>query len=317
MLANISLIYIVSWFLVPCVAHPAGQDEINHFQALSTRHLTERTYNGLRQCNASFKKRGFMSCSENRCATLLRSYRQQLGASSVTSSYGDSKTNALLPQPSFDEPTCSLTPESTIGPYWIRGEFIRPNITDGEEGIPLILDGQLILEVWSCNTLGKYSGVGPGSQPNEAFLRGLQKTDKDGSAQFKTIFPGHYAGRATHIHVLAYNGATILPNSTLAGGYIPRIGQLFFDDDLVEAVEASQPYRSNNAPVTRNSENGIFIAARDGGKYNPVVQYAMLGGRLEDGLSVSVTIGIDLSAHYRADYATLKSHSTAQQDEVT
>lgn len=31
-------------------------------------------------------------------------------------------------------------------------------------------------------------------------LRGVQPTDEDGIATFDTLMPGHYDGRATHIH---------------------------------------------------------------------------------------------------------------------
>lgn len=36
---------------------------------------------------------------------------------------------------------------------------------------------------------------------NRTFLRGLQPTEVDGVAQFRTKFPGHYSSRATHIHI--------------------------------------------------------------------------------------------------------------------
>lgn len=55
---------------------------------------------------------------------------------------------------------------------------------------------------------GVYSGVvqdGNGDTSdkgniNETFLRGVQRTNHDGIVQFLSIFPGHYTGRATHIH---------------------------------------------------------------------------------------------------------------------
>lgn len=31
-------------------------------------------------------------------------------------------------------------------------------------------------------------------------LRGVQPTDENGIASFDSLFPGHYEGRATHIH---------------------------------------------------------------------------------------------------------------------
>lgn len=41
--------------------------------------------------------------------------------------------------------SCILTPETTIGPYWIEGELIRSNLTDGKAGVPLHLELQVII----------------------------------------------------------------------------------------------------------------------------------------------------------------------------
>jgi hypothetical protein len=57
------------------------------------------------------------------------------------------------------------------------------------------------------NQQGVYSGVeASGNGNSEAgnldatFLRGIQKSDEDGVVYFQSVFPGHYTGRATHIH---------------------------------------------------------------------------------------------------------------------
>ena len=56
---------------------------------------------------------------------------------------------------------------------------------------------------------GVYGGVlyypGNGDPNDESIinataLRGVQPTDADGIALFDTLVPGHYAGRATHVH---------------------------------------------------------------------------------------------------------------------
>jgi protocatechuate 3,4-dioxygenase beta subunit len=115
--------------------------------------------------------------------------------------------------------SCVLSPEVTEGPYWVSGEYVRQNITDGQEGVPLTLDIQIIdvdtcepvpetfLEIWHCNSTGVYSGVvarGNGNQDdasnlNKTFLRGIQKSDNDGVVTFNTLFPGHYTGRAVSL----------------------------------------------------------------------------------------------------------------------
>lgn len=67
--------------------------------------------------------------------------------------------------------TCALVPETTVGPYYVTGELIRQDITEGQAGAPLHLDLQfvdintcepipeLITDVWHCNATGVYSGV--------------------------------------------------------------------------------------------------------------------------------------------------------------
>lgn len=32
--------------------------------------------------------------------------------------------------------TCALVPETTIGPYYVTGEYLRSDITEGQVGVP-------------------------------------------------------------------------------------------------------------------------------------------------------------------------------------
>jgi protocatechuate 3,4-dioxygenase beta subunit len=320
MLASLLPLLIATWLVGFCAAHPFEHDEIDRFQDSIVKKITNNTNLKLSRCSDHLKKRGIQARAELRRAALLNAYRQEHLGASLTTSVHNYRDLDPFASSALEERSCVLTPEATIGPFWVRGEFIRPNITDGEAGIPLFLDGHFInvntcepiedlyWEIWSCNSAGQYSGVqehhgSPLSNLNTTFLRGLQKTDKDGSTQFKTIFPGHYDGRATHIHVLAHVGATVLPNNTLTGGHVPHISQLFFEQDLITAVEATEPYRMNKAHITLNSDDGIFTSATGGGKYDPILSYTMLGDKLSDGIFASVAMGIDVLASYRAPYA--------------
>lgn len=66
---------------------------------------------------------------------------------------------------------------------------------------------------------GVYSGVvasGNGnsnddSNLNTTFLRGVQPSGHDGVVRFESIFPGHYTGRAIHIHGMVLLKAYLLP----------------------------------------------------------------------------------------------------------
>ncbi|KAH6656871.1 Intradiol ring-cleavage dioxygenase [Truncatella angustata] len=211
--------------------------------------------------------------------------------------------------------TCALVPEVTIGPYFVSGELIRQDVTNGEGGVPLHLDLQfvdisdctavedLLIDLWHCNATGVYSGVsatGQGGLDTTAF-RGVQATDDDGVAQFDTIVPGHYTGRAVHAHLLASADDTILSNSTYEVGTVRHIGQLFFDQSLITEVEATSPYNTNSQSLTQNTADSI-AAGEATSEYDPYVDYVYLGDSVEDGLLGFITIGIDTTADYTDNY---------------
>ena len=105
---------------------------------------------------------------------------------------------------------CVLAPEQTEGPFYVDGERVRRDIREGRPGQKLLLRTTVVdastckpikgaaVDVWHCDAGGVYSGVGGNTG---TFLRGIQRTDRNGLASFVTIFPGWYQGRTTHIHV--------------------------------------------------------------------------------------------------------------------
>ena len=94
-------------------------------------------------------------------------------------------------------------------------------------------------------------------------MRGIQQTSDEGYAQFISIFPGHYTGRATHIHILAHQtDGTLNDNSTYSGSTVTHVGQVFFDQDLITEVEKTEPYASNTQALTTNEEDGILEQER-------------------------------------------------------
>jgi hypothetical protein len=157
----------------------------------------------------------------------------------------------------------------------------------------------LVVDVWSCNATGVYSGVSAYGEGGLAatFLRGVQQTDADGVVNFDTIFPGHYSGRATHEHVLTHTGATINPNGTFSGGHISHLSQLFFDPALINAVEATAPYNTNKIPHTTNDADG-FTGYAASAAYDPFPEYIQLGNSLSSGLFVWHTFGIKPSSDW-------------------
>jgi protocatechuate 3,4-dioxygenase beta subunit len=159
---------------------------------------------------------------------------------------------------------CVLTPEMTEGPYYVEGDKVRRNITEGKPGVPLLLRLKVLdvstcmpikgaaVDIWHCDAGGVYSGTSVQDTEDLRFLRGIQKTDKSGLARFRTIYPGWYSGRAVHIHLKVY-----------LGGRTVHTGQLFFPDALTDTVYTRSPYKQRPSRDVRNASDSIF---RNGGK---------------------------------------------------
>ncbi|PQK11662.1 hypothetical protein BB8028_0003g02860 [Beauveria bassiana] len=210
--------------------------------------------------------------------------------------------------------SCLLTPEVTQGPYYVGGESLRKDVTDSEPGIDITLDYQVIdvdtcepvpdvyVEIWHCNSTGVYSGVvanGNGDSSDESnidntALRGIQATDSDGVAQFQSIFPGHYTGRATHIHVMVHTNATLYSNQTLGNQvYASHVGQTFFDQDLIAAADKVSPYSENEQELTENSSDSILSEEAGTDGVDPFMNYVYLGDDLSEGLFAWLAFGIN------------------------
>lgn len=78
---------------------------------------------------------------------------------------------------------------------------------------------------------------------NTTFGRTIWQTDDEGVVQTQLLFPGHYAPRATHTHIIVHQNATVLPNNTLlwGSGTLDHVGQIFFDQDLIDEADTVYP----------------------------------------------------------------------------
>jgi protocatechuate 3,4-dioxygenase beta subunit len=154
--------------------------------------------------------------------------------------------------------SCILTPEQTEGPYYIAGEKLRRNITDGHPGAAMQLRTFVVdattcrpiknaaVDIWHADAAGLYSGFGSGTS-SRTFMRGIQRTNAKGLAQFRTVYPGWYQGRTVHIHVKVH-----------VGGNVVHTGQLYFPDSLTDSVYRRAPYSSRPNRTTRNAGDMIF-----------------------------------------------------------
>jgi protocatechuate 3,4-dioxygenase beta subunit len=110
--------------------------------------------------------------------------------------------------------------------------------------------------IWHCDAYGSYSGFSDNIMGSagidKRFLRGYQITDANGLAEFTTIYPGWYQGRAVHIHF------KIRSDPMSETGY-EFTSQFFFDDALSDAIFANtEPYAQKGLSTTRNTTDSIY-----------------------------------------------------------
>ncbi len=158
--------------------------------------------------------------------------------------------------------TCVLAPEKTAGPFPLDEQFDRSDITEGVAGHPLRLGLRVLdaacapvtgarVEIWHADATGDYSafvdnGGGKDDGAGTTFLRGTQAVNADGIAEFLTIYPGWYRGRAVHIHLRVH-----------VDGHVALTSQLFFDEAYTGGVYAAAPYAEFGTPDTTNAADRI------------------------------------------------------------
>lgn len=177
------------------------------------------------------------------------------------------------PTQTVTTPGCIVRPQQTEGPYFVDEQLnrsdIRSNPSDGlvKTGVELRLVFQVsridgnsctslagaVVDVWHCDALGVYSDVQDRSSDTrgQKFLRGYQVTDKNGMAQFITIFPGWYQGRTAHIHF------KIRTDTSSQAGY-EFTSQLYFDDSLTDQIHAQAPYTNRGQRTLKNDQDYLF-----------------------------------------------------------
>jgi protocatechuate 3,4-dioxygenase beta subunit len=161
---------------------------------------------------------------------------------------------------------CRVWPDQEEGPYHRDVALFRQDVVEDRAGIALRLAIRLVggdgltpvrgavVELWQCDALGQYSGFPPPDGrsdtglADEAFLRGRQETDESGICRFRTVYPGWYPGRTVHIHVMAHVGGETFTS------------QLYFPEEITEAVFARPPYSERPGRDTANSSDTIFAS---------------------------------------------------------
>jgi protocatechuate 3,4-dioxygenase beta subunit len=181
--------------------------------------------------------------------------------------------------------TCVLSPEMTEGPYYLEGDKVRHDLREGRPGVVLDLRTTVLdvstckpirgaaVDIWHCDANGVYSGFAREGTEGEGWLRGIQRTNAKGVADFRTIYPGWYPGRTVHIHLSVY-----------LGGNTIHTGQLFFPEAVTDAVYRRSPYRARPNRDPRNATDSIY---RNGGSRSMLTLR-----RNGSGYTGSITMGV-------------------------
>jgi protocatechuate 3,4-dioxygenase beta subunit len=216
------------------------------------------------------------------------------GAAAVAGCSSDSPT-APSATTSTTTPTtaaggaCLVSPTETVGPYPSITDLFRSDIREGRSGTAVMLELTVVdvnsscaavdhaqVEIWQCDAEGHYSQYSQQGYDarSETFLRGIQTTDASGRVTFLTVYPGWYAGRATHIHV-----------EVTVGGRSVKVTQIAFPESTTASVYATGVYAGRGPNPTANARDMVFADSIDS-------ELAAVSGDPVSGLTATYTVGV-------------------------
>ena len=122
-----------------------------------------------------------------------------------------------------------------------------------------------------------------GSGSVRKFLRGYQITDANGVAEFVTVYPGWYRGRAVHVHfkLRLFAGTAKTYEFT---------SQFFFDESLTDKVHALSPYGAKGRRDTLNTADGIYNSLSTAEKTALTLSTSVVG----DGYAGVIDLGVQV-----------------------
>ncbi len=227
------------------------------------------------------------------------------GAASILTTLGASQAFAKTPT--------GKVPTETAGPYpgdgsngpdvlndsGIVRHDIRRSFGDSKtlaKGIPLHVNltvtqaakdyaplAGAAVYLWHCDRLGRYSMYSPGVE-DENYLRGIAKTNGDGTAWFKTIFPGCYSGRWPHIHFEVYSSVA----KAVASGPIVKTSQIALPAAICKKVYAKSGYTGSAANLSKTSLSRDMVFGDD----KAIHQIPTVTGSVAKGFVANLTIGV-------------------------
>lgn len=170
------------------------------------------------------------SGSPDRRVTHATFWRQTLSCDNTGVPLSPRSGRLAMPADFGAAPSCTMLKDSLEGPFFFCTNPGVADIARGLQGTPLVIalraiDGATcqpipgaVIDVWHCDARGLYSGqnlaideAAPSARHappvnDERHCRGALRTDADGIAEFRSIYPGFYVDRAIHIHFKVHIG---------------------------------------------------------------------------------------------------------------
>ena len=228
---------------------------------------------------------------ENEKAT-RREALAMLGLTGVALTIGCGGDASTTPEEVTGAPSgCAVSPTETVGPYPSLTNLVRSDIREGSSGLPVTLTITVVnanaacspvagamVDIWQCDAQGRYSEYAQAGYDGRAqtFLRGIQTTDASGRVTFTTVYPGWYAGRATHIHVeVSVNGRAV------------KVTQIAFPESVTAAVYRTGVYASKGQNPTSNTGDMVFADSL-------ASEMATVSGDTTNGYTATFTVGVSV-----------------------
>ena len=166
--------------------------------------------------------------------------------------------------------TCTMLKDALEGPFFFCTNPGVADIARGQPGAPLVIAlcainattcqpfADAVIDVWHCDAMVLYAGQNLAvDEPltsakhappvnDDRHCRSAQRSDADGIAEFRSIYPGYYVERAIHIHFKVHIGnRAFLTNQAL----LPETDNA--------AVLSMAPYNvPRKSPRVRNAQEG-------------------------------------------------------------
>lgn len=159
-------------------------------------------------------------------------------------------SGALLLLPGLARAACVATQRDALGPFFVKDAPLQSDLCSATgDSERLTVGGRIlgapdckplagaVIEIWQADAKGEYSQVSRGRKDDpRCLLRATLKTGVDGHYAFRTVLPGEYPGRPSHMHYrISMNG------------YRTLVTQLYFNPQ--RGVDAARIAKVTRAPA--------------------------------------------------------------------